>query len=474
MVPGPGGNEVRESGGDSAAGFARIGMALADWSQRWFPDAFVFALSGLIVVFVAGSLMGIAIRDLIKYFGDGFWSLIPFTMQMAIIIIGGYVVATSPPVHQLIRWLAGIPRTPRAAVAFVAFFSMATAILSWGLSLIFSGVLVREVVRNVRGIDYRAIGAAAYLGTGSVWALGLSSSAALVMATPAAIPTALLKISGVIPLRETIYTWQSLATAGILMLAGVVVAYLSAPASSTKTAESFGVTEGLELQKLEERRAPAEWLEYAPVLSIVVGALGMAYLVEVLAARGPLAALDLNTYNLLFLMLGLLLHWRPRSFVRAVNNAVPATAGVLIQFPFYGGIFGIITLSPISRDLAHFFVSFSSTNTYPILVSIYSAILGMFVPSGGSKWIIEAPYVLQAAKDLHVNLGWVVQIYNTSEALPNLINPFWMLPLLGLLKVRARDLIGYGLVYFLVNSVLVLFFMWFFARTLPYVAPAIQ
>jgi len=472
MVPGPGGNEVRESGGDSAAGFARLGMALADWSQRWFPDAFIFALSGLIVVFVAGSLMGIAIRDLIKYFGDGFWSLIPFTMQMAIIIIGGYVVATSPPVHRLIRWLASIPRTPRAAVAFVAFFSMATAILSWGLSLIFSGVLVREVVRNVRGIDYRAIGAAAYLGTGSVWALGLSSSAALVMATPAAIPTALLKISGVIPLRETIYTWQSLATAGILMLAGVVVAYLSAPASSTRTAESFGVTEGLELQKLEERRAPAEWLEYAPVLSVVVGALGMAYLLQVLAARGPLAALDLNTYNLLFLMLGLLLHWRPRSFVRAVNNAVPSTAGVLIQFPFYGGIFGIITLSPISRDLAHFFVSFSSTNTYPILVSIYSAILGMFVPSGGSKWIIEAPYVLQAAKDLHVNLGWVVQIYNTSEALPNLINPFWMLPLLGLLKVRARDLIGYGLVYFLVNSVLVLFFMWFFARTFPYFAPA--
>jgi short-chain fatty acids transporter len=458
---------------DSAVGFARLGMALADWSQRWFPDAFVFALAGLIVVFVTGALLGIAVRDLVKYFGEGFWSLIPFTMQMAMIIIGGYVVATSPPVHRLIRWLAGIPRTPRTAIAFVAFFSMATAMVSWGLSLIFSGVLVREVVRNVRGIDYRAIGAAAYLGTGSVWALGLSSSAALVMATPSAIPAALLKISGVIPLRETIYSWQSLTTAAILMFAGVVVAYLSAPASSTKTAESFGVTEGLDVPKLEERSAPAEWLEYAPVLSLVVGAIGMAYLAQVLAARGPLAALDLNTYNLLFLMLGLLLHWRPRSFVRSVNNAVPSTAGVLIQFPFYGGIFGIITMSPLSRDLAHFFVSFSSTGTYPILVSIYSAILGMFVPSGGSKWIIEAPYVLQAAKDLRVNLGWVVQIYNTSEALPNLINPFWMLPLLGLLKVRARDLIGYGLVYFFVNSVLVLFFMWFFARTLSYVAPAI-
>jgi short-chain fatty acids transporter len=471
IVPAPERNVMRENESDSAVGFARLGMALADWSQRWFPDAFVFALTGLVVVFVTGSLAGIAMRDLIKYFGDGFWSLIPFTMQMAIIIVGGYVVATSPPVHKSIRWLAGLPRTPRGAVAFVAFFSMATALISWGLSLIFSGVLVRETVKNVRGIDYRAIGAAAYLGTGSVWALGLSSSAALVMATPLSIPTALLKISGVIPLSQTIYSWQSIATAAILMFAGVTVAYLSAPASSTKTAETFGVTEGLELEKLEERRTPAEWLEYAPVLSLVVGAIGLAYLAQVLAARGPLAALDLNTYNLLFLMLGLLLHWRPRSFVRAVNNAVPATAGVLIQFPFYGGIFGIITLSPISRELAHFFVSFSSTNSYPILVSIYSGILGMFVPSGGSKWIIEAPYVLQAAKDLHVNLGWVVQIYNTSEALPNLINPFWMLPLLGLLKVRARDLIGFGLVYFLVNSVLVLFLMWFFARTFPYIPP---
>ena len=394
---------VRKS--DSVGVFARLGMALADWSQKWFPDAFVFALGGLVIVFVAGLFAGIPARDLTKYFGDGFWSLIPFTMQMAMIIIGGYVVATSAPVHGLIRWLASIPRTPRGAVAFVAFFSMVTGLVSWGLSLIFSGILVREIVRNVRQIDYRAIGAADYLGTGSVWALGLSSSAALVMATPVSIPTALLKISGVIPLQQTIYTWQSLATAAILMVSGGVVAYLSTPISSSKDAESFGVTEGLELKKIEERRTPAEWLEYAPVLSLVIGLLGMAYLVQVLYVRGPLATLDLNTYNLLFLMLGLLLHWRPRSFVRAVNDAIPSTAGVLIQFPFYGGIFGIITLSPISRDLAHFFVNFSSTGTYPIMVSMYSAILGMFVPSGGSKWIIEAPYVLQAAKDLHVNLA---------------------------------------------------------------------
>jgi short-chain fatty acids transporter len=465
---------LEQQGGEESAGvFARLGTGLADWSQKWFPDAFVFALVGLIIVFVAGLFAGVGARNLVKYFGDGFWGLIPFTMQMAMIIIGGFVVATSPPVHNLIKKLAKIPKTPRAAVAFVVFFSMMTSLLSWGLGLIFGGILVREIVRNVRGIDYRAIGAAAFLGNGSVWALGLSSSAALVMATPASIPSALLKISGVIPLSLTIYTWQSAATAAILILSSVTVAYLSTPENSTKDAESFGVTEGLEVKKLEERKTPAEWLEYVPALSIIVGILGLAYIAQVLAVKGPMAALDLNTYNLLFLMMGLLLHWRPRSFVRAVNDSVPATAGVLIQFPFYGGIFGIITYSTFAAKLAHFFVSFSSTSSYPIVVSIYSALLGMFVPSGGSKWIIEAPYVLQAAKDLHVNLGWVVQIYNTSEALPNLINPFWMLPLLGLLKVKARDLIGYGMLYFMVNFVLVLFFMWFFARTFPYVAPVL-
>jgi short-chain fatty acids transporter len=473
MESNPKRNATRDAGENSGGMFVRLGMGLADWSQNWFPDAFVFALVGLIIVFAAGLFAGVGIRNLIKYFGDGFWGLIPFTMQMAMIIIGGFVVATSPPVHKLIRKLAKAPRTPRGAVAFVVFFSMMTSLLSWGLGLIFVGILVREIVRNVRGIDYRAIGAAAFLGNGSVWALGLSSSAALVMATPTSIPSGLLKISGVIPLSLTIYTWQSAATAAILTISSVTVAYLSTPEYSTKDAESFGVTEGLEVKKLEERKTPAEWLEYAPALTIVVGTLGLAYIAQVLAVKGPLAALDLNTYNLLFLMMGLLLHWRPRSFVRAVNDSVPATAGVLIQFPFYGGIFGIITYSTLAAKLAHFFVSFSSTNSYPILVSIYSALLGMFVPSGGSKWIIEAPYVLQAAKDLHVNLGWVVQIYNTSEALPNLINPFWMLPLLGLLKVKARDLIGYGMLYFMVNFVLVLFFMWLLARTFTYLPPVI-
>jgi len=460
---------------DQSGRFARLGMALADWSQRWFPDAFVFALLALIIVFVAGMLSGSRVRDLIDYFGQGFWSLIPFTMQMAMIIIGGYVVASSPPVFRMIRALSRIPQTPRGAIAFVALFSMLSSLISWGFSLIFSGLLVREIVKNVRGIDYRAIGAAAYLGQGTVWALGFSSSATLLMATPGAIPAILLKISGVIPLRQTLYLWQSIVTAVVLICSSVLVAYLSAPAHSVKTAEWFGVAEA-DAPRAPEKLGPAtkgEWLEYWPALSLVVGAIGFAYLVRLIAARGPLAALDLNSYNFLFLMSGLLLHWRPRSFTRAVSNAVPTTSGVLIQFPFYGGIFGIVTMSSIARGMAHFFVRISSHGTFPLLVAVYSAILGMFVPSGGSKWVIEAPYVLQAAKDLHVHLGWTVQVYNASEALPNLINPFWMLPLLGILHVRARDLIGFGVLQLMVNSMLVLFLVWYFARTLTYLPPVI-
>src|SRR5260370_13879363 len=266
---------------------------------------------------------------------------------------------------------------------------MLTSLISWGLGIIFGSLLAREVVKKIRGIDYRAICAAAYIGQGTVWALGFSSSAALLMATPAAIPASLLKISGVIPLRQTLYLPQSVAMACILICSTVLVAYFSAPVHSAKTVEWFGVAEADDAAP--EKSAPAtrgEWLEYFPLLSLIVGLVGLAYLARILAARGPLAALDLNSYNFLFLMAGLLLHWRPRSFTRAVNSAVPATSGVLIQFPFYGGIFGIVTMSPIARGMALFFVRISPHPTFPLLVAIYSATLGMFVPSRGSNSII--------------------------------------------------------------------------------------
>jgi len=453
---------------------AKIGLALAQWSERWFPDPLVFALVGIVFIFLTGIALGESASKLAVQGGKSFWALIPFTMQMVMIIIGGYVVASTPAVYRVIRWLAGVPKTPRGAIALVALFSMLTSLVSWGLSLIFSGLYVRELSNRVKGMDYRAAGAAAYLGLGAVWALGLSSSAALLMTTKTSIPPALYEISGLIPLTQTLFLWQSLVTAAVLIIVSVLVAYFSAPsAENARTAEDYGVPYRPIDTSLEPMAKPGEWLEYSPLLTILVVLLLGWYLVDVFRSspQGALAALDLNTYNLIFITVGLLLHWRPKRFLQAVTHAVPATGGVLIQFPFYAVIFGMIAGTGITAWLAKLFAHITTQGTYPLLVALYSAVLGVFVPSGGSKWVIEAPYVLQAANLQHVHLGWVVQIYNAAEALPNLINPFWMLPLLGLLRMKARDLVGYGTLQLMVHIPVVFFLCWFFARTIPYLPP---
>jgi len=452
----------------------RFGLWLAGWSEKWFPDAWVFALLGVVVVFLLGLLMGERPTKLAIEGGKSFWSLVPFTMQMAMIIIGGYVVASTPAVYWLIRKAARITTNPRAAVAWVAFFSMAASLISWGFSLIFSALLVREMSRTIRKLDYRAAGAAGYLGLGAVWALGLSSSAALMMATKSAIPPKLYDISGLIPLTRTLFIWPNFWTISALMAVSIAIAYFSAPREErAKTAEDFGLKFESINVALEPRQKPGEWLEYSPALIIVVAALLVWFLVDVFrtSPSGPLAALDLNNYNLIFITVGMLLHWRPKRFLRAVAESVPATGGVLIQFPFYAVIFGMIVGTGITKRLADIFVAISTPKTYALVVALYSAILGVFIPSGGSKWVIEAPYVLQAATQQQVNLGWVVQIYNAAEALPNLLNPFWMLPLLGLLRVKARDLVGYSVLQMFIHIPLVFFLCWLFAQYIPFAPP---
>ena len=452
----------------------RLGLRLANWSERWFPDPLIFALVGIAVVFVAGLLLRQDPAKLAIQGGKNFWTLVPFTMQMVMIIVGGYVVASTPIVYRAIRGLAGIPKSPRAAIAMVALFSMLTSLISWGLSLIFSGLFVRELAHRVKGMDYRAAGAAAYLGLGAVWAMGLSSSAAMLMATKSAMPPSLFNISGVISLTQTLFLWQSIATTGVLIALSVLIAYLSTPSpENARTAEFYGIHYEPIRSSLEERSKPGEWLEYSPLLTIFVASLLGWYLIDVFrtSPQGALAALDLNTYNLMFITAGLLLHWRPKRFMRAVAESIPTTGGVIIQFPFYAVIFGMIVGTGIADALAKLFASISTHNTYALLVATYSAVLGIFIPSGGSKWVIEAPYVLQAANLNQVHLGWVVQIYNASEALPNLVNPFWMLPLLGILKLKARDIVGYGVLQLIVHIPVVFFLCWFFARYLPYIPP---
>lgn len=453
---------------------ARWGLALADWSERWFPDPLVFAFLGVVIVFAIALATGERAGDVAYQAGKNFWTLVPFTMQMVMVIIGGYIVASTPLVRRAIVALAKIPKTPRGAITLVAFFATLTSLISWGFSPIFSSFLTRELAKRIKGLDYRACGAASYLGTGSVWAMGLSSSAAMLMATKSSMPASLFAISGLIPLTQTLLLWQSIVTTIAVIISSVTVAYLSAPsAENARTMESYGIAFKEPVAAEEPRTRPGEYLEFSPLLTVLVAAMLGWYLINVFrtSPQGALAALDLNTYNLIFVTVALLLHWRPRAFLRAVADAIPATGGVLIQFPFYAMIFGMITGTGLSEKIAHLFVSISSHNTYGLLAAAYSAVLGLFIPSGGSKWVVEAPYVLQAAIAHRVHLGWVVQIYNIAEALPNLINPFWMLPLLGILKLKARDLVGYTALQLAVNAPLVLFLCWLFARSMEFVPP---
>ncbi|MBO2883555.1 TIGR00366 family protein [Stenotrophomonas maltophilia] len=364
---------------------ARAALRSAAWAEKWFPDAYVFAVLGVVIVALAAMGFGSTPQATASAFGDGFWSLIPFTMQMAFVVIGGYAVATAPVVARFIDFLARVPRTGRGAVVYVGLVSMLASLLSWGFSLV---------------------------------------------------------------------------------------------AGSARTAEEFPGAAQAEPEPLQRRTRPGEWLEYSPLLTVLLSLLAFGWLFNEFANKPVVTAIaNLNTYNFLFISLGLLLHWRPRSFLNAVAKAVPSTTGVLIQFPLYGGIAMILTHAAggdgqtLAHRLSSLFVHVASTDSFALVMGIYSAVLGFFVPSGGGKWIIEAPYVMQAANELKAHLGWAVQVYNAAEALPNLINPFWMLPLLGVLGLKARDIVGFTFIQLLVHIPLVLGLLWLLGMTLAYVPP---
>jgi len=294
------------------------------------------------------------------------------------------------------------------------------------------------------------------------------------MANSASLADSIEAVTGTIPLGQTIGLWQSLAIAAALIVVSMAVAYYSAPSDAhAKSMGEMGVTYAPATSDLGRRMTPGEWLEYSPLLTIVTCVLGFGYLAREVMASGPGVLLDLNHYLFLFLMTGLLLHWRPKSFVQAIAASVTPVGGVLIQYPMYAGVLEMLTKSGLAEDISRFFVYISNEHTFPVLVGIYSAFLGLFIPSAGGKWLLEAQYLLEAGIEHQVHLGWVVQTYNATEALANLIHPFWMLPLVGILGLKARDIVGFSMLQFIVHVPLVLLLVWLLNYTLAYVAPVL-
>src|SRR5215470_13613164 len=281
--------------GQHEGALVRIAIGFTAWAERWFPDAFIFVAIAVVVVSLGAIVNGASPVAVSRAFGDGFWSLITFTMQMAFVAIGGYVVATSTPAARLIHRLARWPDSGPGAVGLVATVSILASLLNWGLSLIFGGLLVRALAeRRELRMDYRAAAAAAYLGLGATWAMGLSSSAAQLQANAGSLPRPLLPITGVIPFSETIFLWQSVVVTVVLLVISVVIALWSAPGKDTAvTAETMGIDLARERRDaLPPPRQPGEWLEYSPLLTVLLGLLAAGWLIYEFVSKDPIIAIS--------------------------------------------------------------------------------------------------------------------------------------------------------------------------------------
>ena len=441
----------------------RLAQLLTRYSTRWVPDSFVIAaLLTLLVAAVAAPVMTEPAWRLAVYWGDGFWSFIPFTLQMCMVILTGYMVADAPPVRRLLARLAAAPRTPRAAIALTALVSMGLAWLNWGLSIIASAMLARRIGRRGLGVDYRLLVATAYLGLGCMWHAGLSASAPLTSSDPT---QRFVKeyFGAPVPITETILSPANLLLALAVLIVMTLVAVRLQPArggGATLPPSTAGADDddALDAPAAPPPPAapptPAERLEHSPWLSLLL-VLAIAIYLPAFVMRSGLAGVTINQVNLLFLGAGLLLHRTPASLLRSAERGGRFVWGVLLQFGLYAAVAGILERSGLAARLADGFVDLATRETYPLVVVWYSGLVNYLVPSGGAKWFIEVQYLAEASTRLGVPLADTIVAYAWGDMLTDIIQPFWAIPLLAVARLGFRDIMGYCLVFFLVYAALV-------------------
>ncbi len=430
--------------------------------QRWLPEPFIFAI---ILTLVAGCLaMPICQQtplEVVEHWGDGVWNLLAFAMQMSLVLVCGSTLAAAPVVKKAISSLANIPRTPVAAIALVTAVSALACWLNWGFGLIVGVVFAKEIARKLPQIDYRLLIASAYSGF-VVWHAGLSGSIPLTMATPGEALTKATNgvLTAPVPISQTILSPYNIVIVLVVMLAIVITNSLMYPKKDVVAVDPALLVESSDSSKnlRPEQPTPAQRMEHSRLLSWIVAIMGFAYLVIHLGFGG--GSFDLGSVIMLFLFLGVLLHGTPLAYVRAFTHAATGAAGIILQFPFYAGIMGIITgvgTSGISFGtvISNACISISTPTTYPLLTFLCAAVLNMFVPSGGGHWAIQAPIMFAAGADLGVDPGLTGTAIAWGDAWTNLIQPFWAIPALAIAKLDAKDIMGFCLIDLLVTGVVI-------------------
>ena len=431
--------------------------------QRWLPEPFIFAI---LLTFAAAILAMPICRqtplEVVENWGGGVWNLLAFAMQMALVLVCGSTLAAAPSVKRGISALARIPKSPAAAIALVTVVSALACWLNWGFGLIVGVIFAKEIARQLSGVDYRLLIASAYSGF-VVWHAGLSGSIPLTMATPG---EALAKatngaLTAPVPVGQTILDPHNIVMVLLVIVAITVANTLMHPKTGAVVVDPALLEEmpdNPENPEVPEKRTPAQRMEHSRVLSWAIALMLAAYLVVKLVFRG--ATLDLGIVIMIFLALGLMLHGTPLAYVRAFGKAATGASGIILQFPFYAGIMGIITgvgESGICMGtvIADGCIRISNPTTYPLLTFLCAALLNMFVPSGGGHWAIQAPIMFTAGADLGVDPGLTGTAIAWGDAWTNLIQPFWALPALAIAKLSARDIMGYCLVDLFITGAII-------------------
>jgi short-chain fatty acids transporter len=435
--------------------FRALGEALSRLTERWVPDSWVICMlltSIALVLTVLGA--GAGVQDAVLAWGAGVWSLLTLAMQFTLALVAAHVCVASPPIFRALDRLAALPRADRPieAVLLAGSFSLVTAYLNWALCLVACALFVPFVLRRNPRADVRVVIAAAYLGLGTVWHCGLSGSAPLILATPGNPlldpPSGPPVVHRIYPVTETLFQPFNLLYMVVIGAVALLVIMALHPraASVTMSREQIDAILPRPPEPLAPPRTPSARIDAFPGWTwLAAGLLGYPLLYAIVT-RGFGASWTIDAYNATFLVFGLLLHRHPLSFLRACRRGLDAAWGIVIQFPFYAGIFGLMTHTGLGGWLEGLFAEVATAATYPLIVYVYTAFVNLFVPSAGSKWLIEAPYLVPAGESLGVSVQTLVLAYAYGDSTTNLIQPFFAIPILAVTRLRFGDILGYTLV----------------------------
>ena len=434
----------------------RWGAVLTTWTERWIPDALVIVWILTAVCFIFALIWGDASPvSAVKAWGNGFWVLLEFGMQVCLTMMTGYIAASAPLIRRTLQKLASLPNPdkPVQSIILMSLFSMVTAWLSWAFSLIASALFAVFLVHRNQKVDYRLLVAAAYLGLGCTWHAGLSASAPLLVNTPDNFLIQGEILQTTIPANETIFSLFNIILLVLVILVVTAMMAVMHPSAENSYRIKPELLEQLQLFQAPEKpqsMSPSMRLNWWPGFNLIVGVVGLAWLVGNIARLGFANAITLNTINFFFLMLGILLHWYPWRFLKAAENAGKVVWGVIIQFPFYAGIFGLFKFTNLATAFTKAFIAIGSKNTFLLIAYWYAGILNYFIPSGGSEWAVTAPYLIPAGDALGVEASKIVVAYAWGDMMTDMIQPFWAIAMLAIVKLEFREIMGRLLLVFFV------------------------